>query len=389
MFKYCNNGGKIENQRNSSFCSAYSTTSYLTAYYSKIYGEQIEFSPLFAMKNAKDHDRNSGSTGTYLKVLVEQTLKDGVCEEKLYPTSLDKDFLDNEFPTIPKKAIDNAKKYRPHDFNELSVSNIEVDTLKRLVVENAGCLLALNIFENYFDKYKDIFVRKPKKNDPHVVGRHAIYLCGFNDNIECSYDGEHYKGFFILMESYGEKGLSDGYIYLPYKFIEDKVTGLYTSDRFVDDVFYYEYSKDDIRYPNIHDTFEVYEPKRVIELTLNSDIAYVDGIMKKLSAPAILQDGRTLVPFRFLSEAFGCNVRFQSENKLITAYSKEPNYVVEMYADNPILTKRSGGKVVKIESDVPPSIINGNTMVPIRAISEILDCKVNYSGGKIKITGML
>ena len=387
--KYCNSGGRIENQRNSNFCSAYSTTSYLTAYFSKIYGNQIEFSPLFAMKNAKDHDRNDDSTGTYLKVLVEQTLVDGVCEESLYPTSLDGDFHDNIFPEISKDVIENAKKYKPHDFKELSRSKATVDELKKLVVENAGCLLALNIFENYFDKYKGMFIRKPEKNDTYIVGRHAIYLCGYNDDIECIYDGEHYKGFFILMESYGESGKSDGYCYIPYKFIEDKVTGFYSSDRLVDDIYYYEYDEKEVKYPNYHDGFEVYEPKRVINLTLDSNIAYVDGVKKKLTSPAILLEGRTMVPFRFLSEAFGCNVNFQQSTKLITAYSKEPNFLIEMYPDNPIITKRSGGKVTVIESDVPPRVVNNSTLVPIRAISEMLDCKVNYDSGKIEIIGMV
>ena len=45
-----------------------------------------------------------------------------------------------------------------------------------------------------------------------------------------------------------------------------------------------------------------------ISLTLGKDVMYVNGEEKHLDAPAKAVNGRTLVPVRAISEAFGCDV---------------------------------------------------------------------------------
>ena len=45
-----------------------------------------------------------------------------------------------------------------------------------------------------------------------------------------------------------------------------------------------------------------------IKITENSDIAYVNGKEVKLDSPAVIIDGRFLVPLRFISESFGADV---------------------------------------------------------------------------------
>ena len=45
-----------------------------------------------------------------------------------------------------------------------------------------------------------------------------------------------------------------------------------------------------------------------VKLTLGSDIMYVNGVEKHLDVPAKAIEGRTLVPVRAISEAFGCDV---------------------------------------------------------------------------------
>lgn len=385
--QYYNNGGRIENQRNSNFCSAYSTTSYLTAFFAKILGKHVEFSPLFAMKNAKDKDNRPDVSGTYLDILTNQILKFGCCEESLYHTNIDPDLHDNKFPTITSSISDNAKKYIPYKRKTLDEDSVE--ELKKAVRENAGCILALNIYNSYFDKYKGMFIRKPKKGDTNVVGGHAIYLNGYNDDLECEYDGEKYKGFFTLYESYGENAASKGFVYLPYEFVRRRVTGLYSVDKLVKAAYCFEYKSGQVKYPNIHDDFKVYAPKHVVELTVNSATAYVNGVSKKLACPATVIDGRTMVPFRFLAEAFGCSVYYNQESKEIRAHRSEPRYFIEMTVGTKEIIKRTNTEVITIKSDVAPMVKNGSTLVPIRAISELLDCKVDYNKGNITITGMV
>lgn len=373
---YCNNGGKIENQRNSSWCSAFSTTSYLTAYYSRILGKKIEFSPLFAMRNAKKVDGNKTSTGTYLTKLMDEIVKKGCCEQSLYHEETDKDWLDNQFVDPSNEATENAKKYKPYKKVKIEV---KVDSLKKAVLNNAGCVLALNIFDTYFNPYKNVYVRSPKGNEESAVGRHAIYLCGYDDNLKCEYDGKLYKGFFILQESYGEKGNTKGYKFLPYEFIEKRVGGKYSCDRFVDEAYVFEYQKGEDKYKEIDKDFRVNVYKKTIKLTLGSKSAYIDDNKVSLQCVPITESGRTMVPLRFIAEAFGASTYYSSEDKSIRIFSKEPNYLIEMKIGDKTINKSANGKPQNIISDVPPIIKNGYTLVPIRVISEMLNCNVNYT----------
>lgn len=57
---------------------------------------------------------------------------------------------------------------------------------------------------------------------------------------------------------------------------------------------------------------------RVITLTIGERQALVDGQPLTLDAPAIVVDGRTLVPVRFISEAFDATVHFDPAQRTIT-----------------------------------------------------------------------
>lgn len=381
MAKYMNVHGKIENQYNSSWCSAFSTSSYLESYFYRVYGKHMDLSPLFLIRNSKLVDGNSSSTGTYLSKLMEEATKKGCCERELYHEDSDKDWLDNKFEEPSKQAFENAKKYTPYKKKEISVT---VDSLKDAVVNNGGCVLALNIFKTYYDPYKGCYIKKPKGTETKTEGRHAIFLCGFDDEQECTYDGATYKGFFILAESYGDKTISKGYKFLPYKFIEDKVGGLYSSDRFVDEAYIFTY-KETPKFNNICNDIKFEFPKKTIQLTIGSKEAYVDGVRKTLSYPPIVENGRTFVPFRFLAEAFNASVTFMQDTKEIRIFSSEPNYLITAQLGKKIIEKSSYGENTKIECDVAPFVKNGVTLIPIRAISELLGCRVNYNNGIITI----
>jgi len=56
--------------------------------------------------------------------------------------------------------------------------------------------------------------------------------------------------------------------------------------------------------PGTQEIAIVKDGKTVI-LKLNSDIASINGVSAKLDTPAVMVSGRTLIPLRFVSEAFG------------------------------------------------------------------------------------
>lgn len=61
-----------------------------------------------------------------------------------------------------------------------------------------------------------------------------------------------------------------------------------------------------------------------IELFISSDKAYVNGEEKLLDTPAVISNSRTMVPLRFVSEALGKNVEYVSASKQILISDEKP-----------------------------------------------------------------
>ncbi|REK76809.1 copper amine oxidase N-terminal domain-containing protein [Paenibacillus paeoniae] len=60
-----------------------------------------------------------------------------------------------------------------------------------------------------------------------------------------------------------------------------------------------------------------------IELTVDSETAYINGNAKKLDAPARLKNGRTYIPARLVLEAFGLKVGWNNESRLVLVGTKD------------------------------------------------------------------
>lgn len=58
-------------------------------------------------------------------------------------------------------------------------------------------------------------------------------------------------------------------------------------------------------------------PKKIL-MKINSDTVTVDSVIQKLDVPARLQQNRTYVPLRFVSEALGAEVGWNQEKRLVT-----------------------------------------------------------------------
>lgn len=109
-------------------------------------------------------------------------------------------------------------------------------------------------------------------------------------------------------------------------------------------------------------------------LAINPRI-HVNGKEVITDQPAVIEDGRTLVPLRGVFESLGATVEWK--NKTRTAIAKKASTSVSVKINSDIMTVN--GKNITL--DVPAKIIGGRTMVPVRAISEALGCKVDWDKG--------
>lgn len=98
----------------------------------------------------------------------------------------------------------------------------------------------------------------------------------------------------------------------------------------------------------------------------------VDGENVISDTPPQIVEGRTLVPLRAIFEALGAEVNWNSEEKSLNAVKDDTE--IYMKINDNIYTVNDEVKVL----DVSPAIIEGRTMVPVRAISESFGCEVKW-----------
>jgi multiple sugar transport system substrate-binding protein len=99
------------------------------------------------------------------------------------------------------------------------------------------------------------------------------------------------------------------------------------------------------------------------------------------SAPYIDKaSGRTMVPMRFIGEAFGASVTWDAGARRVSVKTEgTPNHTsLSMVMTIDSKTATVNGKSVTL--DVAPAIVAGRTFVPLRVISETLGASVAWNG---------
>lgn len=104
-----------------------------------------------------------------------------------------------------------------------------------------------------------------------------------------------------------------------------------------------------------------------ITLKLNGNVLYP-------SVAPVIENGSTLVPLRIISENMGASVLWNGEERSIIIKKEDTSIYLVLEQKDVIVN----GETKTLS--VAPKIINGSTMVPIRFVSQNLDCAVNWDG---------
>ncbi|HHP50445.1 MAG TPA: hypothetical protein ENM97_00785 [Moorella mulderi] len=120
--------------------------------------------------------------------------------------------------------------------------------------------------------------------------------------------------------------------------------------------------------------------KKIIKLTVGSSTAYVNQQPRSLPAAPYLERGTAMVPFRFIGEELGAEVDYDNAAQKVSYLT--PEHRVELK-----IGSRQGVFDGRIEDlPVPPTLVNGTTMVPLRAVSEGLGAEVKWDEGTRTVT---
>lgn len=148
-----------------------------------------------------------------------------------------------------------------------------------------------------------------------------------------------------------------------------------------------------ILYPTIVSASDNFETRWRISINVESDYApaisgdyhawqadflnYAKEFSPQLSVDPVIQNGRVLVPLRQISEALGYTVQWQPQNQEIKLQGKNllgEELAIRMNINQNNVTLNQQTMVL----DTPPRIVNGNTLIPLRFVSEAMGCFVKY-----------
>lgn len=100
----------------------------------------------------------------------------------------------------------------------------------------------------------------------------------------------------------------------------------------------------------------------------------VDGQYIGFPQAPVIQDGSTLVPFRAVFETFNCKIDWNENDRSVLA--TKGGTEIKLKIDDKMASVN--GK--QMELSVPPVIIGGSTMIPLRFVSEALGYGVHWDG---------
>jgi hypothetical protein len=116
-----------------------------------------------------------------------------------------------------------------------------------------------------------------------------------------------------------------------------------------------------------------------ISFKVGDEILKINGEDVKVEKPVVI-NGITLVPLRVISEAFGAQITWDGNARLVTLDYSGVN--IKLYIDKKIAFV-DGNEVELLEA---PRIINEKTMVPLRFITENFGADVDYQSDTKLIT---
>lgn len=105
---------------------------------------------------------------------------------------------------------------------------------------------------------------------------------------------------------------------------------------------------------------------------------FVDGAEIETDVPPLLEDGVTLVPVRFVSEALGAAVAWDEETGSV--FVSGPAAVALRVGSKQACVD---GRQVELLHE--PVVVDGRTMVPVRFVAEAFGCEVQWDDGKVMI----
>lgn len=125
------------------------------------------------------------------------------------------------------------------------------------------------------------------------------------------------------------------------------------------------------------------QQRRSMNMWIGSPVLEVNGTKYSIDSQGtvpLIKNSRTLVPIRAIVEAMGGTVEWDGQLRRVVMTCGD--HTVEVYIDMPFALVDGYKKSL----DVPPEIIGGRTMLPVRFVAENLNAEVQWNGTENRVT---
>lgn len=120
--------------------------------------------------------------------------------------------------------------------------------------------------------------------------------------------------------------------------------------------------------------------QQILELRIGQKTLMVNGAKTEMDVAPVVVNGRTLVPVRFISQALGSSVLWDGAARNATVI--KGRRWIDLWPGEAVMVVDGNG----VNLDVAPQLIQGRTMLPLRAVAESLDLSVHWDPQTLKIT---
>ena len=354
---------KVKDQGSSMKCVGFSLSSYSEIVEMMRLGAK-DINPL----SAQFIYYNSGKpckNGTSILEALKGLKKYGVCLEELCHVSGGDTSESMQKPTI--EAYQDAEQRKIDGYAQVS-DNIEA--LCKAIYKNGAVNVSLKYASSMLNTIEG-WMKKPPCTST-ILGNHSVLWIGYSKS----------KRYFVQLNSYGERQGRFGIEFVPFDVLNWKL-GKYQYS--IDRVFREAWTILDETQIKDHDFHYNNQPKEVIAepnpinilMQLGSKVVKVNGIEKTLDTAPVSKNNITYVPIRFISENLGCDCKF----KMI-------NNVGNIFITDLVTSRRvdlaCGQKIGYVNGQeyvllsAPYIDENSRTLVPLRAVGEMLGCDVVY-----------